>query len=225
MLHYTGMPKAQAALERLCDPASEVSAHYVIEEDGTVHALVDEAKRAWHAGVSFWRGREGLNDISIGIEIVNPGHEFGYRDFPQAQIEALIPLCQQIVKRHSIEPWNVVAHADVAPDRKGDPGERFPWKSLAEAGIGLWFDPRPAQVEPALTYYKFGSVGPGVQRLQECLKMLGYYMKTDGFFGKRTENVVIAFQRHFVQSRFDGIWDDRSESVLHQLLSAQLVAA
>jgi N-acetylmuramoyl-L-alanine amidase len=140
VLHYTGMQSGQAAIDRLCDPEARVSAHYVVEEDGTVWHLVPEDRRAWHAGVSFWRGHEVLNGRSIGIEIVNPGHEWGYRPFPEAQMAAVADLCQGIVSRHPIPPRNVVAHSDIAPDRKDDPGELFDWPWLAAQGIGLWPD-------------------------------------------------------------------------------------
>lgn len=138
VLHYTGMETAAAALERLCDPASRVSAHYLIDEAGTVFALVDEGARAWHAGEAFWRGATDVNARSIGIELQNPGHEFGYRDYPEPQMAALIDLAAAIVARHAIPARNVVGHADVAPRRKRDPGELFDWPRLAAAGIGLW---------------------------------------------------------------------------------------
>ena len=138
VLHYTGMKTAQEALHRLRDPEAKVSAHYVIDEDGTIYQLVDEAKRAWHAGVSHWRGVDNVNHNSIGIEIVNPGHEWGYREFTQAQYAALIPLCQQIKARYNIPDENIVGHEDVAPNRKQDPGELFDWKLLADNGLGIW---------------------------------------------------------------------------------------
>lgn len=138
VLHYTGMESCDAALERLCDPDAEVSAHYLIDEDGTVYAMVPEGKRAWHAGVSCWRGATNINDRSIGIELVNPGHEFGYRPFPADQMTALAALCLGILSRHPIPARNVVGHSDVAPARKQDPGEHFNWSRLAKAGIGLW---------------------------------------------------------------------------------------
>lgn len=138
VLHYTGMGTAAAALDRLTDPGARVSAHYVVEEDGTVWRLVDEKARAWHAGISAWRGETEINGRSVGIELVNPGHEFGYRPFPGAQIDALIGLAKSILARHPIPPRNVVGHADVAPARKMDPGELFDWPRLAAAGIGLW---------------------------------------------------------------------------------------
>ena len=138
ILHYTGMKTAQDAIDRLRDPHARVSSHYVVDEDGTIYQLVAEERRAWHAGISFWRGRTGLNDFSIGIEIVNPGHEWGYRPFPPAQIRSVTTLSQAILTRHPIPARNVIAHSDVAPDRKQDPGELFPWQQLAAAGIGLW---------------------------------------------------------------------------------------
>ena len=138
VIHYTGMASADAALARLCDPVAKVSAHYTIDEDGTVYAMVPEARRAWHAGASCWAGARDINARSIGIELVNPGHEFGYRAFAPAQIAALITLCQGIVTRHAIPAWRVLGHSDVAPMRKDDPGELFPWETLAKAGIGLW---------------------------------------------------------------------------------------
>src|SRR5271156_4492223 len=140
ILHYTGMRTAQAAIERLCDPEARVSSHYVVDEDGEVIRLVPEERRAWHAGVSYWRGHDTLNDRSIGIEIVNPGHEWGYRDFPALQMAAVCELCLSILARHPIPARNVVAHSDIAPDRKQDPGELFDWAGLAANGVGLWPD-------------------------------------------------------------------------------------
>jgi len=140
VLHYTGMRSAQEALDRLCDPAAKVSAHYVIDEDGEIYSLVDEGKRAWHAGVSSWKGKTDINSRSVGIEIVNPGHEFGYRPFPDKQIQSVIDISKEIIKRCVILQENIVGHSDIAPTRKSDPGELFPWKKLAENGIGLWTD-------------------------------------------------------------------------------------
>lgn len=140
VLHYTGMESGQAALDRLRDPTAKVSSHYLVEEDGRVFRMVPEERRAWHAGVSFWKGQQDVNGASIGIEIVNPGHEFGYRAFPEAQIAALIELLDDIRGRWMIADSRIVGHSDVAPDRKVDPGELFPWRRLAEAGHGLWVD-------------------------------------------------------------------------------------
>ncbi len=140
VLHYTGMRSAREALDRLCDPAAKVSAHYVIDEDGEIYSLVDEGKRAWHAGVSSWKGKTDINSRSVGIEIVNPGHEFGYRPFPDKQIQSVIDISKEIKKRYFILDTNIVGHSDIAPTRKSDPGELFPWKRLAGNGIGLWTD-------------------------------------------------------------------------------------
>src|SRR6185437_12839579 len=143
LIHYTGMQTGQEAIARLRDPAARVSSHYVVNEDGTVVRLVDERKRAWHAGISYWRGHSGLNDRSIGIEIVNPGHEWGYRDFPVLQLAAVCDLCLSILSRHPIPARNVVGHSDVAPLRKQDPGELFDWEALAQNGVGLWPENMP----------------------------------------------------------------------------------
>lgn len=152
VLHYTGMQTAEVALERLCDPASEVSAHYLIEESGMLHNLVPEDRRAWHAGLSYWAGERDINGVSIGIELVNPGHEFGYRPFPEAQITSLIRVCQGLMKRYEIPPSRVLGHSDVAPGRKTDPGELFPWELLAQHGVGVWPAPVPAVKEALVAY-------------------------------------------------------------------------
>ncbi len=191
ILHYTGMLAASAALERLCDPHAAVSAHYLLLEDGGIHALVAEEKRAWHAGVSAWQGREGLNDSSIGIEIVNPGHGNGYRPFPEPQIAALVRLLHDVMARWSIPAACVVGHSDVAPDRKIDPGERFPWRRLAAEGIGLW--PTAAVAEM-----------PDWRRARMLLRAIGYRPCR----GPDDEALTLAaFQRHFRPDRVDGRLD------------------
>jgi len=189
VIHYTGMPTAEAALARLRDPAARVSSHYVIDEDGTVHALVDETMRAWHAGESFWRGRSDVNSRSVGVELVNPGHEFGYRPFPEAQMAALIALARGILKRHPIPPANVVGHADVAPRRKTDPGELFDWRRLAAAGIGRWPERAAA-----------GAAGEGRGETARLLAAVGYETVD-------LAKAVAAFQRHFRPAAVDGIMD------------------
>jgi N-acetylmuramoyl-L-alanine amidase len=169
IIHYTGMETAQGALQRLCDPASKVSAHYMIDLDGTTHALVDEDKRAWHAGVSYWRGRTQINNNSIGIELVNRGHEFGYAKFPELQMSALITLCKAIQKRHPIKPELILAHSDIAPTRKIDPGEKFNWKSLAKKhGIGLWPEPEKSDHVRAKLYESSKTL------LNDALTEIGY---------------------------------------------------
>lgn len=217
ILHYTGMPTGEAAIQRLCDAEAKVSAHYVVEEDGRIFQLVAEEKRAWHAGLSYWRGRERLNDYSIGVEIVNPGHEFGYRPFPEAQIESVIELCKGILSRHPIEARNVIGHSDIAPSRKEDPGELFPWARLAANGIGLW-----AEVPEGVTctpIARIGDSGVLVEDFQHRLADFGYGIKTDGNFGAKTEFIVKAFQRHYDPANVCGIWTECSSAMLERLLA------
>ena len=216
VLHYTGMVSAETALERLADPAAKVSAHWCIGEDGTLWRLVSEEHRAWHAGLSEWRGRCSVNDVSIGIELVNPGHEHGYRPFPLAQMDALLNLARSIVARHPIDRRNVVAHSDIAPMRRQDPGELFDWARLAAAGIGLWPESvaEPVGEGPAL---RQGDRGAVVSRQQERLHAVGYGLVADGDFGAATAAVVRAFQRHFRQARVDGVIDAGTDAVLEQV--------
>ncbi len=216
VLHYTGMQTGEAALARLCDPEAKVSSHYLVEEDGRVFRLVAEERRAWHAGVSFWKGEEGVNHASIGIEIVNPGHEFGYRAFPEAQVAAVIALVADIRTRWEIEDSRIIGHSDVAPARKQDPGELFPWKRLAEAGHGVWAEADPAPGEPLSE----GAEGVGVFALQAGLTRLGYDCAPTGKFDQATREVVQAFQRHWVQSRFDGVADGLTRARLMAVLRA-----
>jgi N-acetylmuramoyl-L-alanine amidase len=200
VLHYTGMETGAAALARLRDPAAGVSSHYVVEEDGAVFRLVEEERRAWHAGVSHWRGQSGLNARSIGIEIVNPGHEFGYRPFPALQMAAVCDLCLDILFRHGIAARDVVAHSDVAPDRKEDPGELFDWEGLASQGVGLW----PTRIGAAAAE-------------AEVLPMLGA-------IGYRTDLplpvLLRAFQRHWRPQRVDGLADAGTRAALAAVASA-----
>ena len=203
ILHYTGMKTAQDAIGRLRDPQARVSSHYVVDEEGAIYRLVPEDRRAWHAGVSFWRGRTGLNDVSIGIEIVNPGHEWGYRPFAPAQIRSVTALSQSILARHSIPPRNVVAHSDVAPDRKQDPGELFPWPDLAAAGIGLW----PGG--DAL------GTGPGAwddARVRTALGTVGFDS------GIALSILLAAFQRHWRPEAVTGVPDVGTILRLERLL-------
>lgn len=200
VLHYTGMQTAAEALERMRDPAAKVSAHYMVDEDGRVFRLVDEERRAWHAGVSFWKGERDINAVSIGVEIVNPGHEWGYRPFPAAQIEAVIRLLEDVRSRWTIPDSRILGHSDVAPARKQDPGELFPWRRLAEAGHGLWFDPEPA---PGGTLRE-GDEGPVVFAFQAGLHRLGYEPLPSGRYDLETARTVEAFQRHWRPDRVDG---------------------
>ena len=214
VLHYTGMQSGEGALARLRDPAAKVSAHYVVEEDGRIFALVDEARRAGHAGVSFWKGERDINTRSIGVEIVNPGHEWGYRPFPAVQIAAVIGLVADIRTRWQVADGDIVGHSDVAPGRKQDPGELFPWKQLAEAGHGLWVEPDPA---PGAALAE-GAEGAGVFALQAGLTRLGYDCAPSGQFDAATTEVVTAFQRHWRQDRVDGIADGATRARLIALL-------
>jgi N-acetylmuramoyl-L-alanine amidase len=198
VLHYTGMATAAEAIARLCDPASEVSAHYTVDVDGTVHAHVPEHRRAWHAGRSHWQGAGDVNSRSLGIEIVNPGHDLGLAPYPEAQVAAVIGLGRELVTRHGIPPGNVVGHSDVAPDRKADPGVLFPWAQLARAGLGLW--PRPdAPVDRV--------------DLPAALTALGYGVDAYG-----VDVCLSAFQRRFRPARVDGRADAETAFRLGQLL-------
>lgn len=214
VLHYTGMKTGEEALARLRDPAAKVSSHYLVEEDGRIFRLVPEERRAWHAGRSWWRGETDVNAASVGVEIVNPGHQFGYRAFPEAQIQAVIALVGDIRSRWNVDNHNIIGHSDVAPDRKDDPGELFPWKRLAEAGHGLWFEPEPA---PGATL-KIGDEGPGVFLLQAGLHRLGYKPLPSGQYDEETAVTVTAFQRHWRQDRVDGEADGETRARLMGLL-------
>jgi N-acetylmuramoyl-L-alanine amidase len=214
VLHYTGMPTGAEALARLCDPGAKVSAHYLIEEDGRVYQLVPEERRAWHAGVSFWKGERDINAVSIGIELVNPGHEFGYRDFPELQIEALIGLLDAVRGRWTVPNARILGHSDVAPARKTDPGEKFPWKRLALDGHGLWIEPAPAPGAPLA----LGDEGAGVFALQAGLTRLGYDSAPSGQYDDHTQTIVEAFQRHWRPERVDGIADGETRARLVRLL-------
>jgi N-acetylmuramoyl-L-alanine amidase len=192
ILHYTGMQTGQAAIDRLRDPVAKVSSHYVIEEDGTIYRLVPEHLRAFHAGISYWRGRHTLNGTCIGIEIVNPGHEWGYRAFPTVQMDAVKNLCLDILSRHPIPPRNVIGHSDVAPNRKQDPGELFDWKGMAEAGIGFWPSDE-ARVEK-----------PDEHAAWKALETIGYETTWP------LETVLLAFQRHFSPQNLTGQLDEKT---------------
>ncbi len=200
VLHYTGMRSADEALERMCDPAAQVSAHYMIDEDGTVCRLVDESKRAWHAGNSYWRGLTDVNSASVGIELVNPGHEWGYRPFPDAQMEALLPLLHAIIKRYKMPFANIVGHSDIAPARKEDPGELFDWERLAALKLAL---PRPKVRMPS----PFQNDGA----FYLALERFGYDI-ADG------RAAVRAFQRRWRPEQIDGVVDGECSAILFALL-------
>ena len=216
VLHYTGMQTGEAALERLRDPDAKVSAHYLVEEDGRVFRLIPEERRAWHAGISFWKGERDCNAASIGVEIVNPGHEFGYRAFPDVQVQALIGLLDDVRVRWDVPDLRILGHSDVAPDRKQDPGELFPWKTLAEAGHGLWAEP---PIPPGAGLSE-GDEGPGVFALQAGLTRLGYDCAPSGRYSEHTATIVRAFQRHWRPQAVDGVADGETRARLMAILRA-----
>jgi N-acetylmuramoyl-L-alanine amidase len=218
LLHYTGMKTTQAALERLCDPGPRVSSHYLVFEDGRIFQLVPEARRAYHAGASHWEGSTDINSRSVGIEIGNQGHDWGCPPFPDAQIERVIALCRDIVARWSIAPWRVLAHSDIAPNRKRDPGEVFPWRALAEAGVGAFVEPEPIARGGALCP---GDHGEAVARLQRLLADYGYGITASGHYDSATHEVVTAFQRHFRTARVDGIADVSTVRTLEKLVAVK----
>ncbi len=203
VMHYTGMESGTAAIERLCDREARVSAHYVVEEDGCILQLVEENKRAWHAGSGYWRGCTDVNAASVGIEIVNGGHDFGLPDFPEVQIRAVMALCQSILGRHPIRARDVIGHSDLAPDRKQDPGEKFPWERLAREGIGLW--PEPARPVSELTS----------EQLADLLGTIGYGV--GGASGFTLETVLTAFQRRYRFSAVTGRADAHTQALIVDL--------
>jgi len=241
ILHYTGMPdgRGMSACERavrwLTMEESQVSCHYVVDVDGRVIQLVAEDRRAWHAGLGGWKGETDLNSASIGIEIVNPGHLWdmsgaafadptsapeihpGYAGFPEAQIAAVIALTRDIVSRNRMPAPNILAHSDIAPMRKSDPGEKFPWSRLAAAGLGLWIEPAPLSDGGAL---QSGDEGQPVRAIQSMLVLFGYDLPITGVYDKTTVAVVTAFQRHWRQTRVDGIADRSTVMTLNALLKS-----
>lgn len=226
VLHYTGMQDAEIALARLCDPApaagrypgpwqspaapadaplGKVSSHYVVDEAGAIYRLVQEEHRAWHAGASSWEGEADVNARAIGIEIVNGGHDFDLPDFTDAQIESVIALLRDILARHRLTPSRVVGHSDVAPERKLDPGEKFPWKRLADAGVSIW----PSQAGDALQ-----SDNDRVGRVQGQLSHFGYSLERTGAMDAATRAALRAFQRRFRPANIDGLIDEETQSLL-----------
>jgi N-acetylmuramoyl-L-alanine amidase len=226
VLHYTGLKADDArawrarpgacALAWLCNPAAEVSSHYLVEEDGEIIQLVSETQRAWHAGVSSWMGDTDLNSAAIGIEIANLGHEGGLPDFPPKQIKAVIALCADIARRRKIPQARVLGHSDIAPGRKADPGEKFPWAQLYIAGAGHWVEP----VTPDLPGDSLlpGDTGPAVSALRHQLRQYGYGLPDADAYDTMTEQTVLAFQRHFRPQKCDGIADASTRATLRKLL-------
>lgn len=193
LLHYTGMQSAEAALDRLTDPDAKVSAHYLIDEYGHCYRMVDETRQAWHAGVASWHGATDINARSIGIELVNPGHQFGCRPFPNAQMHSLTRLSTAIISRHPIPPARVLAHSDVAPDRKEDPGELFDWQRLAASGIGVWPAYRATTDDP-----------PAFSEAMRLLSEIGYAAPETAVMTGAARNILLAFQRRWMPRDLTG---------------------
>jgi N-acetylmuramoyl-L-alanine amidase len=217
ILHYTGMDNADRARDWLCNSVSKVSCHYLVDEAGVITQMVDEGLRAWHAGISSWHDENDINSCSLGIEIHNPGHTGGYPDFPKAQMQSVIALCRDILARHDVEPRRILAHSDIAPLRKVDPGEKFNWELLHAQGIGHWVKPEPIGGGPFL---QTGDTGQSVEALQAMLKLYGYGIDMTGEYDALTFATVRAFQLHFRQTRVDGIADTSTVATLHRLIKA-----
>ena len=215
ILHYTGMDDAMAACRWLCNPVSKVSCHYLIDERGKIIQMVDEGMRAWHAGISSWKGEEDINSCSIGLEIQNPGHSAGYPDYPYAQMMAVIALSKDIIARYGIHSTSVLGHSDIAPLRKIDPGEKFDWAQLHAAGVGHWVKPEPID---GGSFLQLGDKGQAAEALQGMLRLYGYATEVNGTYDGLTQATVRAFQRHFRPSRVDGIADSSTVVTLHRLL-------
>ncbi|MFE1599950.1 N-acetylmuramoyl-L-alanine amidase [Methylobacterium sp. ID0610] len=218
ILHYTGMDQASEALLRLANPLAEVSCHYFVFEDGRVVQMVPEGRRAWHAGVSAWEGERDTNSRSIGIEIAHPGHAGGLPPYPEAQIAAVTALAQDILARWPIRADRVLAHSDVAPGRKEDPGEGFPWERLHRAGVGHWVAPAPIRDG---RFFAEGDAGQPIEALQAMFALYGYDQPVTGAFDANMRAVVEAFQRHFRPARIDGVADSSTITTLRDLIASR----
>jgi len=217
ILHYTGLPTVERAIEVLADPVCQVSCHYVIDENGRITQMVPEDLRAWHAGVSYWQGHTDLNSMSVGIEIQNPGHDAGYPEFPDVQMDSVIALSKDITQRHNMRPEHVLAHSDIAPQRKNDPGEKFDWHRLYQAGIGHWVEPVPLVTDPAQNEASATQSKALAFEFQKLLRDYGYDCPIDGAIDDRMVKVTEAFQRHFRPARVDGHIDESSLQTLQKL--------
>ncbi len=215
ILHYTGMASAEKACDWLCDERSEVSSHYLVDEHGEIVQLVDEAARAWHAGVASWHDETDINSASIGIEIQNVGHSGGSPEFPIVQMQAVAALCRDIAERHHISARNVLALSDIAPGRKIDPGEKFDWAYLHREGVGHWVQPEAIS---GGSFLQLGDQGDSVLALQAMLRIYGYGLEANGTFDVRTKVVLESFQRHFRPAKVDGVADQTTVGTLHKLL-------
>ena len=218
VLHYTGMASAEKAIHWLAHPESKVSCHYVIDEAGAITQMVPEAQRAWHAGASYWAGETDINSVSVGIEIQNPGHDRGYPDFAPAQMQAVAALCRDIAKRRAIRPEGILAHSDVAPGRKIDPGEKFDWAWLAREGVGHWVEPAP--LDPNCAELISEEQTAAIVETQMLLRRYGYDVEAHGKLDERTRIVLKAFQLHFRPARADGSLDRPTFDTLSRLLAS-----
>jgi N-acetylmuramoyl-L-alanine amidase len=216
VLHYTGMWNTDDAVRRLCTAGTDVSSHYIVLENGHIIQCVPESRRAWHAGQSSWAGETDINSCSIGIEIANPGHDFEYPDFPRRQVAAVTALCHGILTRHQIPPDRVLAHSDVAPTRKRDPGEKFPWRTLHASGIGMWVPPAPITPGPI---FVLGDRDSSIDELQAMLGSFGYGVTRSGYLDGATRDAIAAFQRHFRPAKVDGVFDPSTIETLRALLA------
>lgn len=219
IMHYTGTYTPEEALAILKSPEREVSSHYLVHENGQVVQMVAEKQRAWHAGKSYWQGETDINSASIGIEVVNAGNLKDFPAFAPKQIEAVIKLSQSICERHNIKPENVLAHSDIAPTRKIDPGPRFPWGEFHRAGVGHWVVPAPIR---GGRFFARGDRGQPIEALQSMLALYGYEITINGEFDEQTNCVVSAFQRHFRPEKIDGVADYSTIDTLHRLISGIL---
>ncbi|PPR79296.1 MAG: N-acetylmuramoyl-L-alanine amidase AmiD [Alphaproteobacteria bacterium MarineAlpha2_Bin1] len=216
VIHYTGMKSEHEALDHLCNKSSKVSSHYLINFLGGIYSLVDEEKRAWHAGVSCWNGDNDINSSSIGIELENPGHDFGYKPFTNPQMVSLESLIRYLISKYNIPLHNIVGHSDIAPLRKKDPGELFDWKRLAKKNLSIW--PKKSSVNP-FNNICIGEKSKSVLEVQEALSDIGYKINKDGYFGNETQLVLKAFQRRFGSGKFDGYFDNITGMLIHSIKS------
>ncbi len=217
-MHYTGMPSCERAIDWLSRPESKVSSHYVIDIDGTITQLVNEGMRAWHAGVSIWRGETDINSSSVGIEIHNPGHGENYCDFPDAQMQSVAALSSEIISRWNIAPEGVLGHSDVAPGRKIDPGEKFDWKCLANIGIGRWVEPEP--IDEHICSHSLEPSNDDIAHVQRLLASYGYGLQVNGQLDDKVRDVIRAFQIHFRPQRADGVIDPSTIATVERLIDA-----
>jgi N-acetylmuramoyl-L-alanine amidase len=217
LLHYTGMASAEKACDWLCREESKVSCHYLVDEQGKITQMVDEVLRAWHAGEGTWRGNDDINSMSIGIEIQNTGHNGAYEDFSDPQMNAVMALSRDVIERNAIRHENVLAHSDIAPGRKADPGEKFDWSLLHRNGIGHWVEPVAVSGGQSL---QLGDAGDKVMALQGMFSLYGYGLDATGTYDRQTQLVVTAFQRHFRPARVDGVADQSTIETLFRLIAA-----